>query len=266
MTIERRRHFRRRAVQADRGPTPSAVAAAALIFAALGAAVLYPNSAGVTRIVLGTPLLLVAPGYSVQLALRRNPLAGADAAALTVALSLSVGILLAVAFDLSGIRLTSATVALGLLGTSLLGCSVALWTSLVAPPPKTPGERPPGTAHRSLLPLTIACLGIVVVYGVARSTSLRDYDAQPITQLWMLPMSTSVVVGIGNVADKPHTYLLAIDVDHRSVVRRTVKVGAGHTWALRLPRSSLPSSGQIVAQLFLPKQPKSQYRTAHLTL
>jgi len=220
------------------------------------------------RIVLGTPFVLLAPGCALQMALNRRPFSDLVGTAMTMALSLALTVIVGVALDFAAIPLTADRLLGALLGVCLAGCGVAfvrgLRDSRHGRGLSVARRRP--TLGRISAPLLVGLALLGVIYAVARMTAVDGYNADQVTQLWLIPRGDHVVVGVGIVSSGAHSYVLRVTADDGRILSRRFTLEPRRAIAISVPTAAVPKQARIDAELFATGHLKSPIRSAHVVL
>lgn len=220
------------------------------------------------RIVLGTPFVLLAPGCALQMTVNRRPFSDLVGTAMTMALSLALTVIVGVALDLADVPLTADRLLGALLAVCLAGCGGAFVRGLRD---RRQG-RGPSVAWRGpalgliSAPLLVGVALLGVIFAVARMTALQGYNADPVTQLWLLPRNDHVVVGVGNVSSGEHSYVLRVTADNGRILSRRITLAPGRTVSISLPTAALSKRTRIDAELFATGHLKSPIRSTYVVL
>jgi uncharacterized membrane protein len=220
------------------------------------------------RIVLALPLLLALPGYSLTAAL--FPDQGIDwprRLLLSIALSLSLDVIIALVLNQMpfGLRSASWAAALLLVTWACSGIAVARRRreGTIAAVARVPRLRPRDAA----LFLVAACvLGGAVAFA---RTPLSAKKVQGYTALWLLPGSrgetATVRVGVTSGELHPMSYRLVVRVGSRAAYQQRLKLQPGGKWetSVRI-RPAAARRAPIEARLYRGDSPQSIYRVARL--
>lgn len=235
--------------------------AAALVCAVL--AVLLPLTA--LRVAFAIPLCLFLPGYAITaLTFARNPVGRAQAALLSVALSLSVLALGALLLNFLG-GLRSVTWAL-FLALVVLACS---WAAAARRP--HPGLRPHPSLPRIPWP-QVVLYGAGAVAAVAAVSLafvvLPAKNAIGHTELWVTTAENGpksvVQIGVRSQEQHDSSYFVRVLVGDRQkpVVRLfDLAPGEARTIRIRVPASARPQP--TTASLFRQSDPERVYRRVY---
>lgn len=198
----------------------------------------------VVRVLATLPLTLFLPGFALTLALFGSEQPD-NARTGLLAASLSLVLLVAIAFPLSVVGIYPGTWAIGLTAATLLALAVAarrlppgaVWGPI--------GRRRVGKRDLGLLGGTLA-LGVAAI--VLSQASFAAKDAETYTALWMLPGTggRSVEVGVLSAEREAQPYLLEVKTGSQGRrLGRAFRLAPGHEETFRVPIAAGPGGERV---------------------
>lgn len=218
-----------------------AVAAVSVVAALLSS--LLPAS-NIVKAALGAPMVLFLPGYALSAALLPDGRAGlAERLAISLGLSIAVAALGGLVLNLLPRGLTPGAWRVLLLGVTLSAAGYAYWRRQTR---QIPGPGPLVTKF-SMRDATLVASAALLIglalglggLGVGRATISAASDADPFTQLWMLPGEDAptnsghqtVRVGLRNNEKGALTYRVTLQGgDNVFVEWPQVTLASGESW------------------------------------
>jgi uncharacterized membrane protein len=244
--------------------------AATLVLAAIGATVVtvVPGLLPL-RVTLALPLLLVLPGYSLTTALfPHREIDRSRRLLLSVALSLSLAVVIGLVLNLTPFGLRSPSWAAALLIVTSAASTVAFVRRqrrvTAGPVARVPPLRP----RDAVFFLAAACiLGGAVAFA---RVPLPAKKVQGYTVLWLLPGSrgeaAAVRVGVTSGELEPVTYRLVVRVGSRVHQQRLLELRPGDAWEESVRVGTSPSGRRALTEalLYREDQPQTVYRAVRL--
>lgn len=242
------------------GSSIVACAAVAVAFA--------PGVPTVVRVLLGLPLVLVLPGYTLT-ALATPSLGrgrwGADKILFSLGTSISVAVL-------GGLVLNFTPWGLERRSWSLLLAVFTIVAAMGAVVRRAGATGPPSAARRRahavpLLFCVVAALIASAAVGISRRGALQTDQQSTFSQLSMLPTSgnNDLRIDVTNHEGATQHYRIVLHAGNRQLSDfQGITLAAGDTWSrtVRMP-TNLPSRTRIEADLYRATSPHSVYR--HVT-
>ncbi|MFQ3660996.1 MAG: DUF1616 domain-containing protein [Chloroflexaceae bacterium] len=227
------------------------------------------------RAPLGLALACFAPGYALLFAFFPQEADRLQQAALSIPLSLVLGILLGASFDLAGLPFVGTLFAVLSWAITIVGLIVGAWrlqhldaaSGLFHPAPA--GAAPARWTSR-LLPNALAALLVLALAGWAGSNMYRasQVETKPFTTLAVEPASVdgpAQVIVIANHEHTPVAYRLEVRVPDGSMVGAWSGIlTPGQIWRVPLPDRLNLEPGDRAEVLLFRDQETEPYRTVHL--
>ncbi len=260
----------------SRRPGPLFVPALVGVIATLALLMAVGNvQALALRAPLGLALACFAPGYAVLFALFPQEADRLQQAALSIPLSLVLGILLGACIDLAGLPFAGALFAALSWAITIVGLAIGAWrlqqsgaaSSLFRPAPA--GAAPAQWTSR-LLPGALAALLVLALAGWAGSSVYRasQVETKPFTTLAVEPASVDGPAQVMVIANHEHTpvaYRLEVRVPDGSVIGAWSGIlTPGQTQRVPLPEDLDLKPSRRAEVLLFRDQETEPYRTVHL--
>jgi hypothetical protein len=260
-----------------RRPGPIFVPALVGLIATLALLLTVSNvEAPALRAPLGLALACFAPGYAVLFALFPREAHHLQQAALSIPLSLALGILLGAGMDLAALPFSGALFAGLTWGITVAGLSIGAWRLERSGEAggffrRAPAGATPARQANHLLTGALAALLVIASAGWASSTLYRaaQVEPKPFTALSVEPATVDgaarQVVVIANHEHSPVAYRLEVRMPDGSVIRGwTGVLTPGQTYRVPLPASLDLAAGDRAEVLLFRDQENEAYRTVHL--
>ena len=244
---------------------------AACGLALAGLAVQLVPVPGFLHVAAGALLVVVCPGYALTALWFPQPsLGSAERAALTLALSMAVAILGAVAFNLAPWGVSTVTVTALSFGSTVAGSLAAAWRRGRAAdvPQAAPGRPLPDMLQWTQLGLAaLVVLAAILLVRVPRpADNVTGY-----TVLAMAPAQSgaSSTVSLAVVSGELATthYTLIVSLDGQTVQQwPDLALTPGEHWQQTLASPPARSGGVLQAKLYKAQDPTTVYRSTSLVL
>lgn len=226
------------------------------------------------RVVSALPLVIALPGYAVTAALfPRREIDWSRRLLLSVALGLSIAILVGLVLNLTPFGLQRASWAVALFvvtaaanGVALVGRARAGATEPVGTAPRSTARRPRVRIREVVL--LLAALGILGGAVAFARTPLPAKRVLGYTALWLVPAPSDnpvgLRVGVKSAELERTRYRLLVRVGSRVIYERGLELDSGSEFvgSIRLPAGSSTGDVPVQALLYRDDRPSAVYRRA----